>query len=100
MKYNNKIEALKAVRSVNVLAPKIEKEDSGKYVVVFDYISLKTAKDMVEDIMALGVKYHLEGELLKLKMPVAPTVVCSDCGYAGGTVNPCDSCYRIPTPNY
>ena len=58
MKFNNLIEAVKAVREVAARVT-IERDDSGHYVVRCG-VGLKDSKDLAEAIMALGVRRFLE----------------------------------------
>ena len=70
MKYTNKIFAIKALRDLTKREKPVLFIDEAGYCRIklpngYCLLGLKEAKDFVEDIMALGVKYYLEGELKK-----------------------------------
>lgn len=66
---NNQIEAIKAIRSLSVpKTPEVFVNDSGVQIIYkTSGIGLMEAKDLVEAIMALGVKCHLERDLTNKK---------------------------------
>ena len=70
MKYTNKIFAIKALRDLTKREKPVLFIDEAGYCRIklpngYCLLGLKEAKDFVEDIMALGVKYYLENELKK-----------------------------------
>lgn len=74
MPFANKIEAIKAVRSLKVtvgtpectLIPNTDRYEIR--VPAYNMLGLKDAKDLVEAIMDMGVKSYLEQQLSDIKM--------------------------------
>lgn len=65
MVYNNKIEAIKAVRAIGSNVTLTRAEDGRVYLNPSN-LGLKDAKDLVEAIMELGAKYSLDEGLAQL----------------------------------
>lgn len=100
MKFDNLIQAVKAVREIGLVQSVIEKNlKTARYEIVFKGgdIGLRDAKLLCEDIMALGVKRFLENELRELNGtgPVLPN--CNSCGkpMPMNSTQPCKSCYEV-----
>ena len=113
MKFDNLIQAVKALRAIPQGTPAVTQVAGGGFHISGPSIGLKDAKDIVEACMALGVQRFLEdhsapitgevkakvlrefltAELSKIELPL-----CNRCGARleyPEAPQPCNSCYSV-----